>query len=59
MEERTRKCVARASSRPPPSAIDEMAETVGMGRAAREVSVERRVARKVVVLDLFDLSHPG
>jgi hypothetical protein len=50
LDERTRKCVDRASSRPPPRARDEMADMVGMGRAAREVRVVRRVRRKAAVL---------
>lgn len=50
MEERTRKCVERASSRPPPRAREPMAEMVGMGRAAIVVRVARRVVRKASVL---------
>lgn len=50
VEARTRKCVHRASSRPPPRAVEEMALTVGMGRAERAVKVARRFERKAVVL---------
>jgi hypothetical protein len=51
LEERTRKCVERASSRPPPRAMEEMAEIVGMGRSEREVKVSRRLERNSLVLD--------
>lgn len=50
LEERTRKWVDRASSRPPPRAREEMAEMVGMGRAEREARVVRRVRRNAAVL---------
>lgn len=50
VEARTRKCVDRASSRPPPRATEEMAEMVGMGSAERVVNVSRRLARKSAVL---------
>lgn len=46
-EEKTRKEVVRASSRPPPNAVLEMAEMVGMGRVEIAVKVARRVVRKV------------
>ncbi len=57
LDENTRKCVARASSSPPPRAIDEMAEIVGMGRAERDVRVSRRLDRKAAVLLLFGSSQ--
>ena len=50
LDVRTRKCVARASSRPPPRAREEMALMVGMGRSERAVKVPRRSARKLAVL---------
>lgn len=50
VDARTRKCVHRASSRPPPRARDEMAEMVGMGRWERAVNVVRRVRRNAWVL---------
>ncbi len=50
MEEKTRKLVARASSRPPPKAVLDMAEMVGMGRVERVVRVRRREVRKVEIL---------
>lgn len=40
----------RASSRPPPRAVEEMALMVGMGRAERAVKVARRLERKAAVL---------
>ena len=45
-----RMFVARASSRPPPRATEEMQERVGMGRAESVFSVERRLWRKLFVL---------
>jgi len=51
LEERTRKWVERASSRPPPRAMEEMAEMVGMGREESEEKVERRASRKAAVLE--------
>jgi hypothetical protein len=54
LEVRTRKCVDKASSRPPPRAREDMAEMVGMGRLERVVNVERRVARKLFVLQRRD-----
>lgn len=50
LEERTRKWVERASSRPPPRAREEMAEMVGMGSEAREEKVPRRLDRNSAVL---------
>ena len=49
-EAKTRRVVARASSRPPPRAREEMAEMVGMGREERVRRVVRREVRKVFVL---------
>lgn len=49
-EPKTRKCVHRASSRPPPRAREEMEEMVGMGRVERLVNVVRRVVRNWFVL---------
>ena len=40
----------RASSRPPPRAVEEMALMVGMGRAERAEKVARRFERKADVL---------
>lgn len=40
----------RASSRPPPRAVEEMALMLGMGREDRAVKVARRFVRKAVVL---------
>lgn len=50
VEPKTRRLVDRASSRPPPKAIDDMAEIVGIGRAARLVNVWRSWARNASVL---------
>jgi len=50
LELRTRKWVERASSRPPPRAMEEIAEIVGIGRAESEVRVVRRLRRKAAVL---------
>lgn len=50
VEAKTRKCVVRASSRPPPKAVLEMAERVGIGRCERRVKVLRRAVRKFWVL---------
>lgn len=46
-EEKIRNEVVRASSRPPPNAVEEMALMVGMGRVEIAVKVARRVVRKV------------
>ena len=51
LEESTRKWVARASSSPPPRAMEEIADIVGIGRAEREVKVLRRLKRNAAVLD--------
>ena len=50
LELRTRKCVERASSRPPPRATEEIAEMVGMGRLDSDVKVLRRFVRNSAVL---------
>ena len=49
-EAKTRRVVERASSRPPPRAMEETAEMVGMGRVERVVRVWRREERKEFVL---------
>lgn len=49
-EAKTRRCVVRASSRPPPKAREEMAVRVGMGRAEMERKVPRRPCRNCAVL---------
>ena len=53
---KTRKVVARASSRPPPRASEATALMVGMGRAERSVRVARRVWRKCCVLGWITVS---
>jgi len=50
LEERTRKWVERASSRPPPRAREEMALMVGTGIVERAENVPRRFVRKISVL---------
>lgn len=50
VDARTRKLVQRASSRPPPKAVELMAEMVGMGRVERRVKVARRDLRKAATL---------
>jgi len=50
VDAKTRRSVASASSRPPPSASDETAAMVGTGRVSMAWRVERRVVRKVLVL---------
>lgn len=58
LDVKTRRCVVRASSRPPPKAGAARAEMVGMGRVEMEVRVERRVVRKVFVLAKdMNISH--
>ena len=49
-EAKTRRVVASASSRPPPRAMEETAEMVGMGREESVVRVWRREERKSFVL---------
>lgn len=48
--ENTRKVEARASSRPPPSAIEDIAQIEGMGREERLLKVWRKEVRKSVML---------
>jgi hypothetical protein len=50
VEPKTRMCVVRASSRPPPKAGAARADMVGMGSCDIEVRVPRKVVRKFVVL---------
>lgn len=50
-EAKMRKVVARASSRPPPRAMEETALMVGIGRWERVERVWRRVVRKWFVLE--------
>jgi hypothetical protein len=47
---KTRMCVVRASSRPPPNAGAARADIVGMGSVEMEVKVLRREVRKLAVL---------
>ena len=49
-EVKTLKFVARASSRPPPNATEEIQEIVGMGRVESVFSVDRRPRRNSFVL---------
>lgn len=49
--EKTRNVDARASSRPPPRAMEDMAAMEGMGREERLLRVWRRVWRNWRVLD--------
>ncbi len=56
VDAKTRKVVARASSRPPPRAREETALMVGMGRAESCVRVVRRVCRKWLVLEREEAS---
>ncbi len=53
-----RNVVARASSRPPPRAMDEMAEMVGMYSLARFSSVRRKRSRNSCVLRLGQWIEP-
>lgn len=41
-EPNTRNVVHSPSSSPPPSAVDEMAEMVGIGKVASSLNVDRR-----------------
>lgn len=50
VDAKTRICVQSANSRPPPTAIEDTALIVGIGRAARVEKVLRRRARKALVL---------
>lgn len=52
-----RRCVVRASSRPPPKAGAERAEMVGMGRVEMEVRVLRRVVRNVFVSSCVNVTR--
>lgn len=45
-----RRCVVRASSRPPPRAREDMALMVGIGRSSMALKVPRRELRKALVL---------
>ena len=47
---KTRRVVQRPSSKPPPSATDEMAVMVGIGRVERSVKVFLRPVRNSLVL---------
>jgi hypothetical protein len=58
LEERTRKWVERASSRPPPRAREEIAEIVGIWRLERLVKVLRRVERNWAVLEYNVSNQP-
>lgn len=51
---KTRRVVVRASSRPPPKAVLEIALRVGMGRVEIAVKVARREVRKFLVLGVGD-----
>lgn len=50
VEPKTRSVVQSPSSSPPPRAVDEMAEIVGMGRLASSVKVDRRLSKKALTL---------
>lgn len=47
---KTRRCVVRASSRPPPKASEETAEMVGTGSWVMELKAPRSLERKSAVL---------
>jgi hypothetical protein len=47
---KTRKCVVRANSRPPPNAGAARAEMVGMGSCDIDANVPRNVVKKLDVL---------
>lgn len=49
-ELKTRKCVVRPSSRPPPRATEEIEEMVGIGRAEMSRNVPRSLARNSLTL---------
>tara|TARA_R110002060_G_scaffold16167_1_gene22482 strand:+ start:404 stop:601 length:198 start_codon:yes stop_codon:yes gene_type:complete len=53
VEEKTRRVVQRASSRPPPRARELTALMVGIGRIERAVNVLRRLERKAAVLQTY------
>jgi hypothetical protein len=50
VEAKTRICVVRASSRPPPNAGAASAEIVGIGSCEIDANVPRNVVRKLDVL---------
>lgn len=50
VDAKTRMCVVRASSRPPPNAGAASAEIVGMGSCDMDANVPRNVVRKLDVL---------
>lgn len=50
VDAKTRMCVVRASSRPPPKAGAAKAEIVGMGNCDIDANVPRSVVRKLDVL---------
>jgi hypothetical protein len=50
LEAKTRMCVVRASSRPPPNAGAASAEIVGMGSCDIDANVPRNVVKKFAVL---------
>ena len=50
VEAKTRMCVVRASSRPPPNAGAAKADMVGMGNCDIDANVPRSVVRKLDVL---------
>ena len=49
--ERIRRWVHKASSRPPPSAVPETQEILGIGRSDKRLKVRRSEVRNVVTLD--------
>lgn len=49
-ELKTLSVVQSPSSSPPPSAVDDMAEMVGMGRLASSVKVDRKRLKKLLTL---------
>lgn len=49
-EPKTRKWVVRPSSRPPPKAMEEIEEMVGIGRAEMSRNVPRSLARNSFTL---------
>lgn len=57
VDENTRKFVARASSRPPPKAWEEIAVMDGIGREASRVRVLRRVVRNCDILRRDSLDY--
>lgn len=53
VEAKTRICVVRANSRPPPNAGAATAEMVGMGNCEIDLNVPRNDAKKFAVLLLL------